>query len=253
MKSTTKNIRFNRLTHKNKKGIVYERDHTGKLHPPGQRRVASPYAAAPSSVRFFNNEVTYIIVAHGRAMTSYDTSYNKEIYSNVMLPLEAFSFGALVEDNCILVGKNTETMQESAARMLKNTIERKHLIFSRCKMLNKKTNEYWFPNMLFNGGGSDFISTICRMDERNNVTYFPLTSDTDLQTILIDILIREQRFTWDTTSVLPKQVRVNPKINVIFNTCMAYFDEVIDTKKKSAAFNCFGKDYAAGIVCSLLC
>ena len=42
MKSTTKNIRFNRLTHKNKKGIVYERDHTGKLHPPGQRRVASP-------------------------------------------------------------------------------------------------------------------------------------------------------------------------------------------------------------------
>jgi hypothetical protein len=30
---------------------------------------------------------------------------------------------------------------------------------------------------------------------------------------------------------LPKQVRVNPKINVIFNTCMAYFDEVIDTKK----------------------
>ena len=80
-------------------------------------------------------------------------------------------------------------------------------------MLNKKTNEYWFPNMLFNVGGSDFISTICRMDERNNVTYFPLTSDTDLQTILIDILIREQRFTWDTTSVLPKQVRVNPKIN----------------------------------------
>ena len=49
-----------------------------------------------------------------------------------MLPLDAFSFGALVEDNCILVGKNTETMQESAARMLKNTIERKHLIFSRC-------------------------------------------------------------------------------------------------------------------------
>jgi hypothetical protein len=302
MKSTTKNIRFNRLTHKNKKGIVYQVDHTGKRLSPGKRRRSQPYAVAPK-FKFFNNEVTYIIVAHGRAAEG----HNKEIYSTDVLPLDAFSFGALIEDNCLLIGRDDESMQQAAARMLKDTLYRKHLIFSRCKILNKKTNQYWFPNMYFSGGGSDFLSTLCRIDERNNVTYIPLTSSTDLQTILIDILIREQRVTETRLpvskavitanpdievihrtiqtimeevknnnfsrahlllslnaqiseaqesdvrstvySAFPKQITVNttPKINIIFNTCMGGFEKVIDTKKKSAAFNCFGKHYAAGI------
>lgn len=294
-------IRFNRALKRTKK----QTNRTKYAYP----------VSSSKKMKFFNNEITYIIVAHGRGMSSKDVGFKPEIYSTDILPLDAFSFGALVEDNCVLTANTGETLQTAAARMLKNTLYRKHLIFSKCKILNKKTNSYWFPNMYFYGSDAAFLSTICRIDERNNVTYFPLTpntlehNNTDLQTILLDILVRENRITVsqptmsnafnssvteahrniDATNCeignIVEEVRLGDfkrahllrqledervmhqthmdvlnssrnhlkctpstkKINVIFNTCMVNFEEVLDTKLKSDAFNCIGKNYAAGI------
>jgi len=189
-----------------------------------------------------NNELTYIIAAHGRGAVSSDqrsSGYPEKIYSGqffqgTLLELDNFNFGSIVPDHCQLVGKVGESHQQALVRILQDTIYGNHLIYSKCKIFDSTRGKYWFPNLIFAGG--DFIATICRIDKKNNTSYFPLMpakrKQIDLRSILKTIHDREG-------SDVP--------INVIFNNCMHYLEGQLVSDDISDQFNCRGNKFAYGI------